>query len=334
MAGLVASLVAGPATAAHDAAPPALSEPGPQAAPTTVPMPDDWVRRPVVHAPTVSGEVADLAITLDQQLYPALLPIIRRYGAEHNLAIAVQSGTCGVSAGALVEKQADIGGFCCPPGPMDRLPGLTYHTIGIGALAFITHPANGMTAVSAKDARGLFAGDQRTWSSLGTAGPATPQGAVEPIIRLHCKNRPGHWRLIHDTADDFSIDASEVSTIEDMLGQVSQRPAAIGYETLWHVRRTMNKTPVRTLRIDGVAPDDRAAVAAGRYPFYRVFNITTWAAAPAAKPAATALAAHLVATAQNLDAGYGIIPAEALRHAGWRFDGAEVVAPPPGQADR
>lgn len=77
-------------------------------------MPDDWKQQPVKYDKW-AGNV-NLAITLDQHMYPALLPLIKKYARQNNLNIAVNEGTCGISAGLLVRKAVDIAGFCCPPG--------------------------------------------------------------------------------------------------------------------------------------------------------------------------------------------------------------------------
>ena len=85
-------------------------------------VPSDWIERPVV--PEAEVQEADLVISLDQQLYPYLLPLIQDYGTTHGLAIAVSKGTCGISGGLLFRKAVDIGGLCCAPADTDRLPGI------------------------------------------------------------------------------------------------------------------------------------------------------------------------------------------------------------------
>ncbi len=96
-------------------------------------VPSDWIQMPI--KPEAEAQHADLAITLDQQLYPSLLPLIQTFAETHGLTIAVTRGTCEISAGLLLRKAADIGGFCCAPGRMDRLPGLRFHTLAIAAVS-------------------------------------------------------------------------------------------------------------------------------------------------------------------------------------------------------
>jgi ABC-type phosphate transport system substrate-binding protein len=291
-----------------------------------VPMPDSW-RQQSIRRDT--GQAADLALALDQQLYPAVLPLVQKFAKERNVKVAVQEGTCGLAANALVEKTADITGMCCPPGDLDRLPGVRYHTLGIAAIALIVHPSNPVEAVDLASARRLFGGNIKRWSDLPPSGIKTADDReVRPVARLHCAVRPGHWRLILDNADQFSHDVFEVPAITDMIVEVSQNPTAIGYETLWHVRDHASRAKVKTLRLNGHAPTDNDALATGKYPLYRVFSITTWSEGPAASVLADELGHYLVDHADAIDPVFGFVPISRLRRAGWKFLGDELVGEP------
>jgi ABC-type phosphate transport system substrate-binding protein len=295
-----------------------FSRPGPE-----LDMPAEWLARPLARPLGV-----DVALALDQQLYPAILPLIERYAAAHGIKVALQEGTCGIAAGALSDKAADITGMCCPPGDLDRLPGVRFHTLGIAAVAFIVHPVNRLKDLTLSEVRRIFAGQTKSWTDLPMSGFAPGPGtAVEAVIRLHCQTRPGDWRLLLSRPDDFSPASVEVPAVTDMILEVLRHPTAIGYETLWHVASNAATGRVRALRIDGVAPDDGPALAAGRYPVYRVFNITTWDG-PSASPAARGLADWLVAHAADMAPGFGIVPHGELRARGWEFEGDELVGAP------
>ncbi len=288
-------------------------------------LPPGWIRRPVQVQPEASQ--TDLAVALDQQTYAALLPLIQAYAAKHRIKIAVSKGTCGISAGLLRRKAADIGGFCCPPSLTDRLPDLRFHTLGIAAIALFVHPTNTVENLSFQQAQRIFQREISDWLSLGTVNPNRKGQPIRVIGRLHCKLRPGHWRLLLDNEDLFSPDLVEVGTIQDMIQAVTNDQYAIGYETLWMIRLYKGAKNVRLLSLGGVKPDDNVALARGRYPLYRVYNITTWEGA-AAKPLARKLVHYLQEQMVALENRYAMVPASQLRAHGWKFKGDELVGEP------
>ncbi len=313
-------LVAGQAAADHPGAGPAFSDPG-----YTEALPQSWKKRPITYREAPAD--SDLVVTLDQHLYPALVPLIEDFARARRLKIAVQEGTCGISAGALLDKKVDIGGFCCPAGEIDRLPGLRFHTLGIAALALIAHPSNPVQGISLKEARDIFRGRTGEWAEVADGGRGRAGETIRPVARLHCKNRPGHWRLILADEDHFSPLIQEVSTIPDMMQRVASQPDAIGYETLW-MTRLHNRHPVKVLRIDGVSAEDNQALVAGRYPFYRTYNITSWDSDETRKALAGELVRYIQQHFGSVDPKYGFIPSDTLRQAGWQFKDDELVGAP------
>ncbi len=294
-----------------------------------MPMPRSWVERPIGREEWSRG--ADVVVTLDQHLYPALLPLIQVYARQQHLNVAVKDGTCGITAGQISRKTADVGGFCCPPAKTDRLPGIQHHTIGIAALALVVHPSNPIDGVTLSQARALFQGDIERWSELRRRdGSPGPDWRVQPIIRLHCPSRPGHWRLLLDNEELFSPEAHDVSAITDMIREVASSRSAVGHEVVYMTRAFVDQGKTKLLAIDGVSPLDAGRLAAGEYPLYRTFNVTTWENPESANPAAKALVAHL---RERVDAGalgdeFAIVPATRLRQAGWKFRGDELVGEP------
>ncbi len=290
-----------------------------------VEMPEGWIKKPVIYKKNNQG--ADLVISFNQQIYHTFLPIIQDYAKKHGLNIKISEGTCGNSAGILASKSADLGMYCCPPGPTDRLPGLRFHTLGIIAIALLVHPDNPIESITIKQARDIFQGEVYRWSEVqdakGYRGSDLP---IRQVARLHCKKRPGHWRGLLDNEDIFTPRLQEVGAIPDMISVVSADPRAIGYETLWmahHLYR--QKGRVKALKIDGLAPDELEHLISGKYPLYRVFSITTWEGKNVANPHAQKLVDHLLQKFESLDSKLGIIPASRLRKAGWKFKGNELV---------
>lgn len=292
-----------------------------------VEMPEAWKSRPLKRTDWAKG--ADIALSLDQHLYEALLPIIQQYGRDHKLDIAVEEGTCGIAAGRLKDKEADIGGFCCPTDKNDRLPGLSYHTLAIAPVALIVNPKNPVNGVDMETARNIFMGRIALWSQLE---PDYPAGAKKPVIRpigrLHCKTKPGHWRQLLDNENLFSPRLTEVNEIQDMIAAVAENRDAIGHEVIWMTENYNELGRVKTLKLDGMDPRDNSAVVAGRYPLYRVFNISTWSSPTTRSEEADALVAHLMKSMPKVESRYGLIPFNQLRRAGWQFKDDELIGAP------
>lgn len=289
-------------------------------------MPSGWEEQPIRHE-QAAGQV-DLAVTLDQHLYQLLPGMISEYAGAHDLRIAVSEGTCGITAGKLVRKTVDIGGYCCPPGQTDRLPGLRFHTLGVLPIELLVHPDNPIDNISLQQAREIFQGRIYRWSELkNSRGQPGPDLVIQAIGRLHCKIRPGHWRLLLDNEDLFGPRLQEVGTIPDMISLVANAPDAIGYEVGMMVERYRSEGRVKPLLIDGVAPTT-VNLAAGRYPLYRTLTLTTWEGTGVGNPEAGKLVDYLLQRAEGLAERSGLVPASALRRAGWRFLGNELVGEP------
>ncbi len=294
---------------------------------TPISMPAAWQAQPIKHAAWAKG--ADLAILADSHIASFLVPLIKQYGREHGLKMAVREGSCGVAMGMLRQKRVDMGGFCCPPAASDRLPGLQFHTLGISPLAILTHPDLPLENLSSAEVRHIFQGRLLDWNRLESNHKPTG-GAffIQPVVRPHCKQRPGHWRLILDRVDDFSLQKTQVRTTADMIAQVGAYKGSIGYEEIWNLKRFRTRGMVRPIRVDGADPYDRAALLALKYPFYRVHNLTTWKGSEGADQRSQALIRYLLQHAAKADPEQLLIPPEELRRAGWIFRGTELVGEP------
>jgi ABC-type phosphate transport system substrate-binding protein len=280
-------------------------------------MPDAWKKQPIKY--DVSSDNVDLVVSLDQQMQYAYRPLIHKFAEENNLNIIIHGGTCGISSGLLSRKAIDIGGFCCAPGLMDRLPGLQFHTLGISALALIIHPDNPVDNITLEQAQAIFMGKIHRWSELKTAkGTKGPNLPIEPVARLHCKNRPGR----------FSPNLREVGAIPDMISQVSANKHAIGHEILWMTRHFRDKGRVKSLKINGHSPDNPVHLLSGDYPLYRVFSLTTWEGAHDTNQTASKLVKYLMQQVEHLDEKFSFVPASRLRQSGWKFKGNELIGEP------
>ncbi|MBF0294644.1 MAG: hypothetical protein HQL96_05605 [Magnetococcales bacterium] len=290
--------------------------------------PEAWRQLPIRHKPPDEG--AELAILLDQNNYPALLPLIREYAAVNRIDISLREGTCGPAMEGINRKQVDIGASCCPVAQADRLPGLRWHTIGIAPLAILANGEDPVEGLTTDEVRRIFRGKVTRWSQIPSVAGKFPEDApVFPVIRFHCKTRPGHWRLILDNEELFGPRAEQVGSMLDMVTNVAKRRGALGYEENWHtINQPEFRERLRTLRIDGHSPLDREAVRTGRYPFYFVYTLSTWTEPHTANPKADALVRFLIGQAGRIDPAYHVIPAAELRGAGWKFRDDELIGEP------
>jgi phosphate transport system substrate-binding protein len=291
-------------------------------------MPDAWVKKPIKHEEWAKG--ADIAVSLEQDVYQTILPIIQKYAKEKGLKIAVKEGTCGIAAGMLLNKTVDIGGFCCPAGNEDRLPGIKFHTLGIVGKAYLIHPSNTIDSVSVAQLRDIFRGKVYRWSELKTPkGQPGPDWTIRTIARLHCPTRPGHWHLLLDKDKSFSPETKEVGSIPDMLALVAASRESIGSEVLSMVEKYKYNSKVKILKLDGHSPNNPADVASMKYPFYRTYNITTWEGKEVENLKAQGLVDYLIKETANLDpARFGFVPSSRLKKAGWKYIGNELVGEP------
>ena len=282
-------------------------------------MPAGWAEQKIEYKPENEG--ADIVVTLNQQFFEFLLGYIDGYAREKNPKIKTVRGSCGISAGSIKNKEGDIGAFCCPPSKTDRLPGVRFHSIGIHPISILVHPDNPVKDLSFEQVRGIFRGDILRWSEVGWK-----DSPIQAIVRLHCKKRPGHWRLMLSDSDKFGPEIKEVSAIEDMFSLVADTPYAIGYEVMWMVNRQAGK--VKALTIDGRSPDDLEHLEKGEYPLYRSLYLTTWEKEGLRNPLSEDLVNYVVDRVEKYGSQEGIIPVSRLREAGWVFEGDELVGEP------
>lgn len=318
---LIVGMIGGsmPVAAQSLAVGPAFSDPS-----ITVPMSDDWIKQPVDR-----GSV-DLKVMMDQQMYRVLEPFIRHYAKQHGLKIDLGDGTCGHSAGALLNKKADIGGYCCPPRNTDRLPGLRFFTMGITPIAIVVHPGNPVRNVSIRQVREVFAGVIHRWSQLTTpAGQPGPNKPIQQVARLHCKFRPGHWRLLLDNEDLLSTNLKEVGTIPDMIMAAASNVRTVGHVSAWLTIQPQVKGSVNALSVNGVSPYDLDALIAGNYPFYKTFSLTVWEGSHVQNPHAKALKDFMLKQMEKLPPSYLLASPSKLRAAGWRFEEDELIGAKP-----
>jgi len=285
-------------------------------------VPGGWAEKPVKYINKYAD--ADLVVSLGQQSYPLFYDLIPEYARENNLKIIVEQGTCGITSGRLLKKKVDVGAFCCPPGKNDRLPGLKFYSLGISPIALIVNQKNPLSSVSSKQAKEIFEGQISRWSEIGSVN----NQLIKPVGRLHCKTRPGHWRSMLKSDDDFSPRLFEVGVIPDMISQVSRNASSIGWETPLMVEYHQKKGNVKVLKVDGHLPSEINYVLTGKYPLYRSYTLTAWEKKSKINLEAVKLIRYLQQHIEKIHKEISFIPVSLLREAGWKFMGDELVGEP------
>lgn len=296
-------------------------------------MSADWQAKPLRYREW--GQGAALTVHADQQFYPLILPMVERYAKENNIVIKSKDGTCGTAAKDLSEKTIDVGGFCCPPAKSDRLSGLKYHTLGIESLIIMLNTANPTNNLTYTQLQQIYQGKITRWSDINPEPfkSVTALGAGKDLIdligRLHCKQRPGHWRLLLDNEELFGARLNNVGNIAEMITQVATKPYAIGFEEIWQLERLDKQNKAKAIMINGISPTDVERLAKGDYPLYNVFSLTTWEHEATHNPHAEKLVQYVIDNMDEIATKYGVASAKKLRANGWVFNGNELVGEPP-----
>lgn len=305
-----------------DHAPKKISSPDSRAV-----MPKAWIDRTIAYK---RGAVdADVVMVLDQQTYPAFAKDVKRFAKKNSINMVLSEGSCGVSAGGLAKKNIDIGGYCCPPGKNDRLPGLEFHTLGIAPMALLVNRDNPVNNLTVEEIKKIFGGEIYRWSGLKTASGGNGKNIpIQVIGRLHCKNRPGHWRLLFDNEENFSASLREVGTIKDMISQISGNKRAIGYEVKWMAKYHINNDGIKHVMIDGKSPDNKEALLSKEYPLYRTYNLAYWKDKSIKNPHTDRIIAFMEKLIEEKGESYGFISSSELKKAGWKFRKNELISEP------
>lgn len=290
-------------------------------------MPEAWVKRPIEYEEGAKKEKADVVITLDQQIFLMMGKQIAEYGKKKGINIVNQEGTCGISDGFMAKKRADLAGFCCAPDRQARLPGLKFYTLGVASKVFIVHPDNPVQNITLEQLRKVYQGEYTRWSEIaGMVG--APDIPLHVVGRLHCKARPGHWRLLLDHENMYSPRMKSVANIPDVVTEVMANPGSIGYETLTNIDDNVKGQAPKVLQLEGHDPRDLAAVATLRYPLYRTFELAIWEDKALRNPHVDDLVAFMLKEAEAMGAKHGFVPVSQMRQTGWLFYGDEVVGEP------
>ena len=179
----------------------------------------------------------------------------------------------GCNAGIKAAKQNAPGhetfGFvCCPLSDKEvKENHLKVWPLAKEPILILVRDDNPVNDLSEDQVRSIFRGDITNWQDVG--GPDKP---IVLVTRLHCKDRPGHWKLILPDEKDFREQRLNVKSAAAMVQRINDFGSAIGHTgSTWKFKPTDR---VKALTINGVAPTAES-LANGTYPFYRELSAVT-----------------------------------------------------------
>lgn len=180
----------------------------------------------------------------------------------------------GCNAGIKAAKQNSpnhetFGFVCCPLSDKEiKENQLTVWPLAKEPILILVRDDNPVNDLTVEQVRAIFRGDIVNWAQVG--------GEDKPIVlvtRLHCKDRPGHWKLILPDEKSFRQERLNVKSAAAMVQRINDFGSAIGHTgSTWIFKPTDR---VKALTINGVAPTAEN-LSNGTYPFYRELSAVTY----------------------------------------------------------
>jgi len=179
----------------------------------------------------------------------------------------------GCNAGMKAAKQNALGhetfGFVCCPLSDEEIEKekLIVYPLAKEPILILTHKSNPVNDLSKGQVQKIFRGEILNWKEVG--------GNDEPIVlvtRLHCKDRPGHWKTIVPDVKQVRQERLNVKSASAMVQRVNDFKSAIG-----HTGSTWKFKPddqVKAITVGGVAPTAEN-LKSGAYPFFRQLSAIT-----------------------------------------------------------
>jgi phosphate transport system substrate-binding protein len=220
--------------------------------------------------PTITGAGAHFTWVLLDQIRPQL-------ERDHRLQLALFGKDSmlghGCNVGIKKAKENRVGnetfGFICCPLAKEEIEkeGLTVHPVALEPLLILVNKSNPLQDIPIEKVRAIFRGEIRNWKEVG--GEDRP---IVVVLRPHCAHRPGHWKTIVPTVEQFRKDRIEVKAEVEVVQGVSDFAEGIGnIGSTWVFEPSQN---VKVVTVSGVAPTAEN-LRNKSYPFYQEQSIVT-----------------------------------------------------------
>lgn len=191
---------------------------------------------------------------------------ISLFGKQSMLGVGCNSGI--KSALKRDTKNESFGMVCCQLSNEEvAKKNLTVYPLALEPIMILSHKSNPINNLSNKQVKAIFSGKITNWKQVGGEDKA-----IVVVTRLHCKNRPGHWKRILDDASKFTPKRINVESADEMVNRVGDFTAAFGHAgTAWLLSE---KSDVKIIKVNGFLPT-RINLKNGDYPYFRQLSVIT-----------------------------------------------------------
>lgn len=221
-------------------------------------------------AKTITGAGEHFSWVILDELTPDLE---RKYGRTIKLfgKEAVLGYGCGMGIKKARENRPGhetFGFVCCPLSPEEvKKEGLTVHPLAQEALLILVNKSNPVEDIPIEKVRAIFRGEIVNWKEVG--GEDKP---IVVVLRPHCPDRPGHWKTIVPTLEQFRKERLDVKSEAEVVQRVSDFAEGIGNIGATWIFGPDQK--VKAVKISGLAPTAEN-LKSGKYPFTQELSIVT-----------------------------------------------------------
>jgi len=218
----------------------------------------------------ISGAGAHFAWTifdaLKQDLEKTVDREIKLYGKNSMLG---QGCNAGIKTAKRNTPDNETFGFVCCPLSQDEInkEDLIVYPLALEPVVIMTNKDNPIHNLTTEQIRFIFSGKTTNWSEVGG-----PDESIIVITRLHCKQRPGHWKTILPNHNLFRQKRLNVSSSAEMIQRISDFPWSIGHTgSTWVREPDMNVKQITVDNVEATAHNLKKK----RYPFYRPLSAIT-----------------------------------------------------------
>jgi len=191
---------------------------------------------------------------------------ITLFGKQSMLGVGCNAGIKSTAQSS--PQQENFGMLCCSLHDAEVVDkNLEIFPLALEPLMILGHETNPVTNLSVTQIKAIFSGKITNWKEVG--------GLDKPIVvvtRLHCKKRPGHWKRILPTADEFTRKRINVQSADEMVKRVGDFESAIGHAGTAWLRGENSRTKI--IRVNGYLPTAEN-IKNGHYPFFRQLSVIT-----------------------------------------------------------